>query len=254
MSGNGDGKVGEKEKEKGGAGEGEGEGWGFIYSFVARGTVVVAEYTEYTGNFAAIAERCLHKLPSSNNRFTYACDAHTFNFLVHDGYAYCVVAKESVPKHVSLAFLERLKTDFRKRYGGGKADTAMAKSLTKEFGPVMKEHMQYIIEHADEIEKLLKVKTQVAEVKNIMLDNIEKTMDRGEKLKDLEYKASDLRNQAQDFKKQGTKVRKKMWLQNMKIKLVVLGILLILVFIIWISVCHGFDCTKHEHDESNRPN
>lgn len=36
--------------------------------------------------------------------------------------------------------------------------------------------MQYIIEHADEIEKLLKVKTQVAEVKNIMLDNIEKVM------------------------------------------------------------------------------
>jgi hypothetical protein len=34
--------------------------------------------------------------------------------------------------------------------------------------------MQYIIEHADEIEKLIKVKAQVSEVKNIMLDNIEK--------------------------------------------------------------------------------
>jgi len=39
---------------------------------------------------------------------------------------------------------------------------------------VIKEHMQYIIEHADEIEKLIKVKAQVSEVKNIMLDNIEK--------------------------------------------------------------------------------
>ena len=48
--------------------------------------------------------------------------------------AYCVVAKESAPKHVSVAFLERLKADFRKRYGGGKADTAAAKSLNKEFG------------------------------------------------------------------------------------------------------------------------
>lgn len=34
--------------------------------------------------------------------------------------------------------------------------------------------MQYIIEHADEIEKLIKVKAQVSEVKSIMLDNIEK--------------------------------------------------------------------------------
>lgn len=38
----------------------------------------------------------------------------------------------------------------------------------------MKEHMQYIIDHADEIEKLLKVKAQVSEVKSIMLENIDK--------------------------------------------------------------------------------
>ncbi|URE22118.1 vesicle-associated membrane protein [Musa troglodytarum] len=37
------------------------EGW-FIYGFVARGTVVLAEYTEYTGNFPAIAAQCLQKL------------------------------------------------------------------------------------------------------------------------------------------------------------------------------------------------
>jgi vesicle-associated membrane protein 72 len=48
--------------------------------------------------------------------------------------AYCVVAKESLGKQISVAFLERVKADFKKRYGGGKADTAMAKSLNKEFG------------------------------------------------------------------------------------------------------------------------
>lgn len=58
----------------------------FIYSFVARGTMVLVEYTEFTGNFPAIASQCLQKLPSSNNKFTYTCDHHTFNFLVEDGY------------------------------------------------------------------------------------------------------------------------------------------------------------------------
>lgn len=48
--------------------------------------------------------------------------------------AYCVVAKESVSKQISIAFLERMRADFKKRYGGGKADTAIAKSLNKEFG------------------------------------------------------------------------------------------------------------------------
>ncbi|KAG5555030.1 hypothetical protein RHGRI_012538 [Rhododendron griersonianum] len=216
----------------------------FIYSFVARGTMVLAEFTEFTGNFPAIATQCLQKLPSSNNKFTYNCDHHTFNFLVEDGYAYCVVAKDSVGKQISTAFLERMRADFKKRYGGGKADTAVAKSLNKEFGPIMKEHMQYIIDHAEEIEKLLKVKAQVSEVKSIMLENIDKAMDRGENLTILNDKAQDLRESAQQFKNQGTKIRRKLWYQNMKIKLAVLGILLLLVLVIWVSVCHGFDCTN----------
>ncbi|TYH86273.1 hypothetical protein ES332_D01G030600v1 [Gossypium tomentosum] len=216
----------------------------FIYSFVARGTMILAEYTEFTGNFPAIATQCLQKLPSSNNKFTYNCDHHTFNFLVEDGYAYCVVAKDSVGKQISIAFLERMKADFKKRYGGGKADTAIAKSLNKEFGPVMKEHMKYIIEHAEEIEKLLKVKAQVSEVKSIMLENIDKAIDRGENLTTLADKTENLHDQAQAYRNQGTKIRRKMWYQNMKIKLVVLGILVLLILVIWLSVCHGFDCTN----------
>lgn len=216
----------------------------FIYSFVARGTMVLAEYTEFTGNFPAIASQCLQKLPSSNNKFTYKCDHHIFNFLVEDGYAYCVVAKESVGKQISIAFLERIKADFKKRYGGGRADTAVAKSLNKEFGPIMKEHMQYIIDHADEIEKLLKVKAQVSEVKSIMLENIDKTIERGDNLTILNNKAEDLRDSAREFKNKGAQIRRKMWYQNMKVKMVVLGIVLLLVLIIWLSVCHGFNCTN----------
>ncbi|CAN1129721.1 Vesicle-associated membrane protein 724 [Linum perenne] len=167
----------------------------FIYSFVARGTVVLAEYTEFTGNFPAIAAQCLQKLPSGNDKFTYNCDHHTFNFLVEDGYAYCVVAKDTLSKQISIAFLERMKADFKKRYGGGKADTAIPKSLNKEFGPIMKEHMKYIADHAEEIEKLLKVKAQVSEVKSIMLGNIDKAIERGENITNLVDKTENLRDQ-----------------------------------------------------------
>ncbi|RYR14077.1 hypothetical protein Ahy_B04g070733 isoform I [Arachis hypogaea] len=58
-----------------------------IYAFVSRGTVVLAEYTEFSGNFNTIAFQCLQKLPSSNNKFTYNCDSHTFNFLVDNGFS-----------------------------------------------------------------------------------------------------------------------------------------------------------------------
>ncbi|XP_074590682.1 vesicle-associated membrane protein 721-like [Curcuma longa] len=146
-----------------------------IYSFVARGTIVLAEYTEFTGNFNSIASQCLQKLPSSNNKFAYNCDGHTFNYLVEDGYTYCVVAVESVGRQIPIAFLERVKEDFRKRYGG-KAATAVDNSLTCEFGSKLKEHMQYRVDHLIEISKLTKVKAQVSEVKGAMMENIEKVL------------------------------------------------------------------------------
>ncbi|KAJ1409596.1 Synaptobrevin [Sesbania bispinosa] len=213
-----------------------------IYSFVARGTLILAEYTDFSGNFTSIALQCLQKLPASNNKFTYNCDGHTFSYLVDNGFTYCVVAVESVGRQIPMAFLERIKEDFTKRYGGGRAATAAAKSLSKEFGPKLKEHMQYCVEHPEEVSKLAKVKAQVSEVKEVMMDNIEKVLDRGEKIEVLVDKTENLRSQAQDFRQQGTQLRRKMWYQNMKIKLIVLAIIIALILIIVLSVCHGFKC------------
>lgn len=215
-----------------------------IYSFVSRGTVILAEFTEFSGNFNSIAFQCLQKLPTTNNKFTYNCDGHTFNYLVENGYTYCVVADESAGRQVPMAFLERVKDDFVSRYGGGKAATAPANSLNKEFGSKMKEHMQYCTDHPEEISNLAKVKAQVSEVKGVMMENIEKVLDRGEKIELLVDKTENLHNQAQDFRSTGTKIRRKMWLANMKIKLIVLGILIALILIIVLSVCKGFNCGK----------
>lgn len=40
--------------------------------------------------------------------------------------------------------------------------------------PKLKEHMQYCVDHPEEISKLTKVKDQIAEVKGVMMENIEK--------------------------------------------------------------------------------
>ncbi|CAA6673203.1 unnamed protein product [Spirodela intermedia] len=213
-----------------------------IFGFVARGTVILASFTEFTGNFSSIAAQCLQKLPASNNKFTYTCDGHTFSYLIEDGYIYCVVAAESVGRQVPIAFLERVKEDFTKRYGGGKAATVDADGLNREFGPKLKDHMQYCIDHPEEISKLANVKAQVSEVKGVMMENIEKVLERGEKIELLVDKTENLRSQAQDFRQKGTNVRRKMWLQNMKIKLIVLSILIVMIFIIVLAACHGFNC------------
>ncbi|XP_071736345.1 putative vesicle-associated membrane protein 726 [Rutidosis leptorrhynchoides] len=213
-----------------------------IYSFVARGNVILAEYTEFTGNFQSVAAQCLQKLPTNNNRFTYNCDGHTFNYLIEQGYTYCVVAVESAGRELPIAFLERVKDEFYNKYGTGKGKTATSKSLNKEFGSKMKDQMRYCVSHPEEISKIAKVKAQVSEVKGVMMENIEKVLDRGEKIELLVDKTDNLRNQAQDFKKQGTKMKRKMWIQNMKVKLIVFGIIVALILIIVLSICPGFKC------------
>ncbi|KAK6161801.1 hypothetical protein DH2020_005182 [Rehmannia glutinosa] len=180
--------------------------------------MILAEYTEFTGNFNSIASQCLQKLPASSNRFTYNCDGHTFNYLVENGFI------DSAGRQIPIAFLERIKDEFNKKYGGGKAATAGPNSLKKEFGPKLKEQMHYCANHPEEISKLAKVKAQVSEVKGVMMENIEKVLDRGEKIELLVDKTENLRSQAQDFRTQGTKMKRKMWVQNMKIKLIVLDL------------------------------
>lgn len=50
-----------------------------------------------------------------------------------------------------------------------------AKGLAKKLcRPKLKEHMQYCVDHPEEISKLANVKAQVSEVKGVMMENIEK--------------------------------------------------------------------------------
>lgn len=233
---------------------------GLIYSFVAKGSVVLAEHTSFSGNFSTIAVQCLQKLPSSSSKYTYSCDGHTFNFLLDNGFIFLVVADESVGRSVPFVFLERVKADFMQRYGASiknegphpLADDedddlfedrfSIAYNLDREFGPRLKEHMQYCIEHPEEISKLSKLKAQITEVKGVMMDNIEKVLDRGEKIELLVDKTENLQFQADSFQRQGRQLRRKMWLQSLQMKLMIGGGIFALIVILWLIACGGFKC------------
>ncbi|KAK6933562.1 v-SNARE, coiled-coil homology domain [Dillenia turbinata] len=235
---------------------------GLIYSFVAKGTVVLAEHTSFSGNFSTIAVQCLQKLPSNSSKYTYSCEGHTFNFLIDNGFVFLVVCDETVGRSVPFVFLERVKDDFKQHYAasiknaeahplGDEHDEddelfedrfSIAYNLDREFGPRLKEHMQYCMSHPEEISKLSKLKTQITEVKGIMMDNIEKVLDRGERIELLVDKTENLQFQADSFQRQGRQLRRKMWFQNLRIKIIVGGTILALIMVIWISACHGFKC------------
>jgi hypothetical protein len=97
----------------------------------------------------------------------------------------------------------------------------------------LKKTLEYAMAHPEEINKVAKVQTQVSEVKEIMMQNIEKVLDRGEKLELLVDKTENLRYQADQFQKGGKALRNKMWWQNVKMKLLVA----LIVSIVIVSAC-----------------
>ncbi|GFR41750.1 hypothetical protein Agub_g2505 [Astrephomene gubernaculifera] len=215
-----------------------------IYAFVARETTVLAEYTPFSGNFNTVAIECLQKLVNPESKFTIACDRHTFNFLVHNGYTYLVVADEAYGRQIPFAFLERIRDEFEERYAD-KSRTSAAHSLDRSFGPRLKNHMEYCMAHPEEISKIAAVQKKVNEVKDVMVENIEKVLERGERIELLVDKTDDLRNQAEQFQRKGRQLRRQMWWQNCRMKLVVLAAVLLLGLVIFLLVCFsGGNCLK----------
>lgn len=80
-----------------------------LYAFVSRGSVVLAEYAQCSGNFAQIALDCMEKLSGQDSKYTVKAQEHLLNFTVVDGLTYLVVSEESYPREICFYFLEQVR-------------------------------------------------------------------------------------------------------------------------------------------------
>ncbi|KCV69018.1 hypothetical protein H696_04438 [Fonticula alba] len=81
-------------------------------------------------------------------------------------------------------------------------------------------------------DKLPQPQSQVDEVVSIMHQNLGKVMERGERLDDLQERTDQLQNQANQFRTGATKIRKQFWWKNVKLNLIIAGIVILLLIII----------------------
>jgi vesicle-associated membrane protein 7 len=227
---------------------------GLIYSFVARDQTVLAEYSALSGNFRNVGLECLTNSHITDDKFTVTADAYTFNYLVHSGYTFLVVADEAYGRQIPFAFLERLRDAFLEKFAD-RGRTAPVDSLNNSFGPIIKRQMEYCRDHPEEISKMVSVQRKVDEVKGIMMQNVEQVLVRGERLDVLVDRTDDLRDQAAKFQRQGTQLRKKMWWQNFRMQIIVVGVVLLLVVVVFLLACFtgGKNCVSKGGSPSPSP-
>ena len=157
---------------------------------------------------------------------------------------YLVVTGDGVGRDLPYSFLARVQGQFDASYRQA-GHTAAPGSLTREFGPVLQREMQAAT-RAKDGGKASQVAAQVAEVKSVMIDNIEKVLDRGERIETLVDKTETLQHTSKDFARSGKKLRNHLWWQNLKMKLIIAFVALSAILVIFLLACYsgGKNCTK----------
>jgi len=209
-----------------------------IYSLIARGTTVLVDYTETTGNFQQITGSILQKIPlHDDTKCTYVSGSYHFHVVVDDGLIFLCMADEDFGKRQPYAFLEEIKRRFVNSSLKQRARTAHAYEFRRDFGQVLASQMaKYSDSSYDETDQISKVRREVNEVKDVMTQNIEKVLERGEKIDVLVEKAEGLDHSSQVFHTHATRLRRKMWWQNKKMCLLLLFVLAIIIAAITLTI------------------
>ncbi len=92
-------------------------------------------------------------------------------------------------------------------------------------------------------DNLGKVKSQIEDVKGVMVENIEKVLARGEKIELLVDKTEQLNSSAKKFQRASKSLKSAMWWKNVKMWLLIIAIAAIIIWLIASFAC-GFNFDK----------
>ena len=126
--------------------------------------------------------------------------------------------------------LQDLYKEFTAKYGDA-AKTAAENSLSKKAKNVMQETCKKF-EDPSSVDKTQKILGQVDAVKGQMQDNIANMLKNTEKAEDMAAKSEQLNEQASVFKKRSTDLKKQMQWKNMKMTLILGGVILLIVLVV----------------------
>lgn len=146
-------------------------------------------------------------------------------------------------KHrIPFAFLEDMKTEFAMKYGSEAPQTAIAFSMNEEFSPTIERRMDFFnSDEADRsIDNIGQVKSQIDEVKDTMVQNIEKVLERGEKIELLVDKTDRLNQQAFRFEASSRSLRRAMYWRRIRCYVASGVIATLVIYFASVSIC-GFD-------------
>ncbi|KAG6490785.1 hypothetical protein ZIOFF_052098 [Zingiber officinale] len=207
-----------------------------LYALVARGSVVLAEFSAAAVNAGAVARQILERIPDSQDTHaSYSQDRYVFHVKRTDGLTVLCVADDTAGSEsflflhfhpylpwipaadgrIPFAFLEDIHGRFVKAYGCA-CHTAPAYAMNDEFSRILSQQIDYYSNDPN-ADRMNRIKGEMSQVHNVMIENIDKVLGRGERLELLVDKTANMQGNTIRFRKQARRFRNTAWWRNIKL-------------------------------------
>jgi len=202
--------------------------------------MLFAEYATVNGNFKSNVKIILDQIPKSDGqKMIYSHENYLFHIWVSGDVVFLCIAEDKFGKRIPYVFLDDIRKNWKNTYGDkGKND--MEYAMQTEFSITLKKRMEY---YSDEkSDRLREVNSKLNEVRETMVNSVEKLLERGQRIEILLEKSDHLNTESFRMKKKSHHLERVMWWKNTKLTIIIIAILVIIAFVIFLSVCRGFAC------------
>eukprot|EP01017_Pseudomicrothorax_dubius_P029513 TRINITY_DN3592_c0_g2_i3.p1 TRINITY_DN3592_c0_g2~~TRINITY_DN3592_c0_g2_i3.p1 ORF type:complete len:224 (+),score=56.98 TRINITY_DN3592_c0_g2_i3:153-824(+) len=202
-----------------------------IYALVARGSLVLAEFTNVDGDFPTVARKLIAKSAKSKLKKTMLRENYAFTYFNEDEFTFLCMTESTFSRETTSKFLDALANAFYSEYDQGNSE-AKGKSLATHFTGVIKKLMEeYSGSTHDNLDHIVKIERDLEDVTEIAKSNIDKMVERGMQLDSLLDKTKNLKYKADSFKSYTKKIKNQMWWDKYR-SLIYLFILVLGLFIL----------------------
>jgi len=203
-----------------------------IHALVAQGSTILAEHQAGKRDFSQATQTILSKIPPNDSKLTYVWEEYFFHYISEGGFIYLVMADDSAERRMAFAFLADLQRKFLSSPSSSSSGDTPAYGLQGTFGPTIVA-LIHTYNTAPPVDELTRAHTELNQVKDIMVQNVEQILSRGERIELLVDKTDAMAGQATAFRRGARNVRRQMWWKNTK---VIAVCVIVALFFLWLIV------------------
>lgn len=220
------------------------QGGKIIYSLIAKGIVVLADYSSYTGTFDQTCKSYLQNV-KPNTSAAVKSDDYTIYYINSNNITFLIFTDNLYPKVAAIACLEALKKDFESS-SINTNDVSGDRCLQDQLKPKIQLKFDYFNEHKESSgEAMDALKEQIQSMHEEILQGSGLLNERSEKLNKLDEKSEHLLGTSNSYYSNSKRVRRSELMKKIKLYGGIACVILLIIYLIICFVCSPlFDCSK----------